>query len=237
MTTTSDMRKAWSPPCRGPWARIELHGEGVITIRKQAEAAFLTLNDCLIRHDYRTRSQDTGAYNCRQITGGSGYSLHAYGIAVDINWMTNPYSHVLHTDMPPAMIRDIEAIRTNSGHTVFRWGGRYDGNKDAMHFEIICTPAQLASGIATTSTPTQPVPPVELPSQIDPKGADMYIVVAGAGIFAQFGNVTIKLNISFAEFAELVNHDDSVPVMRLPESAKDDWFTRAIQQTKVATGT
>ena len=46
--------------------------------------------DAVLREwSYETRSADTGAYNCRQITGGSGYSLHAYGIALDINWQSN----------------------------------------------------------------------------------------------------------------------------------------------------
>lgn len=229
---TSAMRRAWSPPCQGPWSRVDLHGNGVITIRRQSEAAWHALNACLIKHDYKTRQQDTGAYNCRHITGGSGYSLHAYGIASDLNWMTNPYGDTLQTDMPLAMIRDIEAIRTNSGHKVFRWGGRYFGNKDAMHFEIICTPAQLASGIANTPGGGQ-----DLPSTIDPEGADMYIVVEGAGFFAQFGNVTIKLNVTFDQMIEMIKRDNAVPTMTIPAIAKDEWFTKAIAQSKVATGT
>jgi peptidoglycan hydrolase-like protein with peptidoglycan-binding domain len=92
--------------------------------------------------------------NCRKITGGSGYSLHAYGIAADLNWSTNPYGSRLVTDMPGAMIADIKAIRTNNGKQVFRWGGDYKGNKDAMHFEVICTPADLATGLQGGPTPT-----------------------------------------------------------------------------------
>jgi hypothetical protein len=38
--------------------------------------------------------------------------------------------------MPMVMILDIEKIRTRNGKIVFRWGGRYSGNKDAMHFEM-----------------------------------------------------------------------------------------------------
>lgn len=147
MTSTSMMREAWAPPCTGPFARMSLHGEGVITVRANTVAAWRALDHFLIKHNYRTRQHDTGAYNCRKITGGSNYSLHAYGIAVDLNWQSNPYGEHLITDMPIAMIEDIEAVRTKSGHRVFRWGGRYSGNKDAMHFELICTPQQLATGI------------------------------------------------------------------------------------------
>lgn len=147
MTSTALMREAWAPPCTGPFKRVSFYGTGVATVRASTVEAWAALNDVLIKHRYKTRAEDTGAYNCRQVTGGTAYSLHAYGIAVDINWNSNPYGPRLITDMPMEMIVGIESIRTNSGHRVFRWGGRYSGNKDAMHFEIICTPAQLATGV------------------------------------------------------------------------------------------
>jgi hypothetical protein len=95
------------------------------------------------------RQGDTGAYNCRVITGGRGHSLHAFGIAVDVNWNTNPYraDNVLVTDMPRVMVDNVLRIRTMNGARVFRWGGDYTTSKDAMHFEIVCTPDELATGI------------------------------------------------------------------------------------------
>lgn len=160
MTSTALMRQAWGPPCTGPFKLVRFYGVGVATVRAATVPAWAALDLVLEKHDYETRKEDTGAYNCRKITGGSNYSLHAYGIAVDFNWLTNPYGPRLVTDMPIRMIEDIEAIRTNSGHRVFRWGGRYSGNKDAMHFELICTPAQLASGIKESSLPQMPVVPL-----------------------------------------------------------------------------
>lgn len=158
MTNTSELRRLWGPPCQGPFVKLALHGEGVVSVKASAATAFRALNDVLIKHDYKTRRADTGGYNCRKITGGDGYSLHAYAIAIDVNWLSNPYGPRLITDMPRSMIEDIEAIRTKSGHAVFRWGGRYAGNKDAMHFEIICSPAQLATGIRPSTTEPGPVP-------------------------------------------------------------------------------
>jgi hypothetical protein len=32
-----------------------------------------------------------GAYNCRQMTGSTNWSTHAWGAAVDVNWVRNPY--------------------------------------------------------------------------------------------------------------------------------------------------
>lgn len=155
MRSTSQLRRDWAPACR--------FKSGLFL------AAYAALDACLKAHRYGPRAGDTGAYNCRRITGGVGFSLHAFGpgdrfrfwngvtiataLAVDINWQTNPYGRRLVTDMPPAMIDRIERIRTRSGDRVWRWGGRYTTNKDAMHFEIVCTPAALATGIDPATLP------------------------------------------------------------------------------------
>src|SRR5688572_19497505 len=103
MASTAELRIAWAPACSGPFIKLYLHGDGAITIREATKEAFEALNAVLIKFDYETRKDDTGAYNCRIITGGTQYSLHAYGIAADINWLTNPYGSILITDMPIAM--------------------------------------------------------------------------------------------------------------------------------------
>lgn len=54
-------------------------------------------------------------------------SLHSYGIAVDINWATNPMSRKLITDMPDEFVHIFE----DSG---WNWGGRWKF-PDAMHFQ------------------------------------------------------------------------------------------------------
>jgi hypothetical protein len=152
MRSTAELRILWAPACTAPFARYTLHGGGVVTVDVLIVDAVKALNAVLIDWDYRTRRADTGAYNCRQITGGTNYSLHAYGIAVDLNWSTNPYGHHLITDMPIGMIEAIEGIRTAGGVQVWRWGGRYSNNKDAMHFEVVASPAELARGIQSQTT-------------------------------------------------------------------------------------
>lgn len=167
--STSQLRVLWSPACRA---------KGDVYL-----AAYAALDACMRAHNYRPRAADTGAYNCRTITGGSGYSLHAYGpasrfrfwsgveiatsLAVDINWQTNPYGPRLVTDMPRAMIDAIYRVRTRNGKQVFRWGGYYTVNKDAMHFEIVVSPADLATGIDPSSLPGAP------PTPIPPEDPDM----------------------------------------------------------------
>jgi hypothetical protein len=152
---TTQLRTEYGPGCLLVQERVNLslHGDGRITVARVAADAFRALNACLVAHRYATRRADTGAYNCRKITGGSGLSLHSFGIAVDLNWQTNPYGPRLITDMPKGMVAAIKAIKTRSGEYVFRWGGDYPGNKDAMHFEVVCSLADLLSGIDPRTVP------------------------------------------------------------------------------------
>lgn len=148
--TTSQLRAVWGPPCNVALERYAFRaGAGVVSVDARIVDAVRALDAAFLAHRYATRAADTGAYVCRQITGGTGYSLHAYGIAIDVNWQSNPYSAAnrLVTDMPPAMVADITAMRTGSDAPVWGWGGNYRSIKDTMHFEIVCTPADLATGI------------------------------------------------------------------------------------------
>lgn len=150
--STNQQRSNYGPACKE-------------TTKKGAQEAWDRCSGVMKKYGYKLRASDTGARNCRKITGGTNYSLHSYfiactillwnlskriagGLACDFNWQTNPYGPRLVTDMPRAMVDEILAIRTNSGVRVFGWGGYYTGNKDAMHFEIVCTPADLATGLA-----------------------------------------------------------------------------------------
>lgn len=154
MASTSTLRVWYAPPCVSKWNFRE---------------AYEALNSCFRVHNYAPEKGHTGAQNCRRITGGSGYSLHAYfgqgmfsfwsgvriamALATDINWRRNPYGPRLVTDMPRAMIDDVYKVRTNSGARVWGWGGYYRKNKDAMHFEIVCSPADLNTGIDPATLP------------------------------------------------------------------------------------
>jgi hypothetical protein len=157
--STKELRSLWAPHCKGPWATVTLHGGGKVTVRASLVDAVKALNDILLDWDYHTRQAVTGGYNCRKITGGTGYSLHAYATAIDINWDTNPYGKWLRTDMPAGMTAQIKRIRTGNGAQVWRWGGDFAGNKDAMHFECVASPSEIATGIQRPGKPVpQPAP-------------------------------------------------------------------------------
>jgi hypothetical protein len=158
--STSQLRDAWDPPCNSStYVTISLHGDGRVTVDPRMREAVDRLNAVLLSWNYQTRASDTGAYNCRQITGGSGYSLHSYGIALDLNWTSNPYGPNLVTDMPRGMVDDILALHTNNGKRVWEWGGDWSNNKDAMHYEVDCAPADLATGIVGSFAQPPPVEP------------------------------------------------------------------------------
>lgn len=105
-------------------------------------------------------------YSCRAIAGSRTPSNHSWGLAVDINAPTNPYTSPLKTDMPGWM-RD---LWKSYG---FRWGGDYSGRKDAMHYEFMGSVADAANytnravkvnlggrgGGGTPPTPTPTPPP------------------------------------------------------------------------------
>lgn len=146
----------FGPPCKSAKTLIEDWLPGVnLYVDARCYEAFVALADIIRAHDYPVRSKDTGSYNCRKIKGTNAWSSHAWGIAVDINWQTNPYRRdKLVTDMPRAMVEDIERLKTVGGQQVFRWGGDWDGrpetphsNYDAMHIEVVATPKELAKGI------------------------------------------------------------------------------------------
>ena len=100
-------------------------------------------------------AQSVGTYNCRPITGGTNLSLHAYGIAVDIDpyklgngyysgWSSFSWSR---TEFTPTQVKVVEAIRTNNGKKAFRWGGWWTYSRDYMHWEIDVSPTDLRTGV------------------------------------------------------------------------------------------
>lgn len=158
MLTQAQQADYWGHECyTGPFATVALYGAGHATIHPAIIEAASALSAVLRVFNYATEAADTGGFACRHKTGDPhSVSNHGRGIAIDINWRENPYGHTLVTNMSRAMVQAICGIRTNSGAQVWNWGGNWSGNKDAMHFEIVCTPHDLATGInwATVSAPT-----------------------------------------------------------------------------------
>lgn len=67
-----------------------------------------------------------GCFNIRKIRGGKTWSLHSWGIAIDINAAWNGLG------AEPQMSKDLVKCFTDAG---FHWGGVWK-RKDGMHFQL-----------------------------------------------------------------------------------------------------
>ena len=89
----------------------------------------------------------TTAFNCRAVTGGTGWSEHSYGRAVDVNPLQNPYVSSRGTILPPGgrayldrtsgavgMIIDAGPAVAAFDAVGWQWGGRWRTVKDYQHF-------------------------------------------------------------------------------------------------------
>jgi len=169
--TTPELRQLWKTFECAQSQMVEVpFGPDRIRVAPPTADAWKALASVIAVHGYLIRTEDTDSYNCRTITGGAGKSLHSYGIALDVNWKTNPYlkaagkvkfsnkptqseraldvkRQLAHTDMTPDMIADVRKIQTNAGVRVFEWGGDWTNVKDSMHFELDLSPDELQAGI------------------------------------------------------------------------------------------
>lgn len=98
--------------------------------------------------DASMAANNTSAYNCRPTTGGTGFSEHAYGTALDINPVQNPYVRGT-TVLPEAGRGYLDRADVRAGMVVrdgvvvqaFRaagwgWGGDFASIKDYQHFSL-----------------------------------------------------------------------------------------------------
>lgn len=162
MRTTAELRRLWNPPCEFEQRTLTMHSGATLRgLNAGVLEAYQALDGVMRTFGYVPRANspgawETGAFNCRKITNGTGFSLHAYGIAADINARTNPFGSRLITDMPLAMVAAIKGIKTRDGLDVFRWGGDYQTVKDAMHYEVVASPEEMARGIDRDSVIAEP---------------------------------------------------------------------------------
>jgi peptidoglycan LD-endopeptidase CwlK len=95
--------------------------------------------------DQSMLANNTSAFNYRTVTGGKSLSKHAYGFAIDINPVQNPYikgsivlppGAVYDTTKPGTLACDSSVVRTfiRLGWT---WGGNWESLKDYQHFEKV----------------------------------------------------------------------------------------------------
>jgi hypothetical protein len=161
ITTDARRRAAWGKPCVSNTPAIQagqvvLNGK-TYNLHSAAVVPFQVFEHIRAKHNYVPTGTDTGFYDCRHMQHNPALpmSYHSWGMALDINWLQNPAGNKLVTDIPKAMRDEILALRTVSGARVFRWGGDWDWDGvssdhsyiDAMHWEVVAHPLDLATGI------------------------------------------------------------------------------------------
>ena len=98
--------------------------------------------------DRSAAADNTSAFNCRRAVapGAPSWSMHAYGLAVDVDDVENPYLEGRRV-IPRAGARFLDRTRVRPGMAVegnvlvrafdrvgWGWGGRWSGSPDYQHF-------------------------------------------------------------------------------------------------------
>ncbi|ARK68756.1 M15 family metallopeptidase [Burkholderia pseudomallei] len=108
--------------------------------------------------DASMRDDNTSAFNARRMTGRAEWSMHAYGVAIDVNPVQNPYvsfgedgearvlpASAAKTSMNrlderpgkparPGMAERVVDVFADNG--LLRWDGYWDDPIDYQHFEV-----------------------------------------------------------------------------------------------------
>ena len=98
--------------------------------------------------DFRSIEADnTSAFNCRKVDGTTRWSNHAFGTAIDINPIENPYvgssgstshpasnAYLRRRPARPGMAIEGGALVAAFDSIGWGWGGRWSGIKDYQHF-------------------------------------------------------------------------------------------------------
>jgi poly-gamma-glutamate synthesis protein (capsule biosynthesis protein) len=134
---------------------LVLHADAVDAVVRALEGAFaaafpierMALVESFAGDDDASMAaNNTSAYNSRPIAGGSSWSQHAFGRAIDINPRINPYVTAARV-RPPAgaafldRTARVAGLITADGPVVaafaaagWHWGGSWRSSKDYQHF-------------------------------------------------------------------------------------------------------
>jgi hypothetical protein len=101
--------------------------------------------------DASMAADNTSAYNCRTVAGTDRWSDHAYGAAIDLNPVENPYvrdgsvsppegerfarlDRGADARVPPGVIRAEDVVVRAFARIGWEWGGDWVSAKDYQHF-------------------------------------------------------------------------------------------------------
>jgi hypothetical protein len=124
----------------------------VVTVFRRLYAARFPIRRMLGVEVYRgdddrsMAADNTSGFNCRYVGGTTRWSEHAFGRAIDVNPVENPYVHGGLVE-PPAGRAHLDRSRRRPGMATessvlvrafdavgWRWGGRWRSSRDYQHF-------------------------------------------------------------------------------------------------------
>jgi hypothetical protein len=167
--------KSWHQGCPVPIRRLRLieasyldfDGEpqmGRLVAHRDAVDVLVSALRRMYRNDFRIRkmrlvdhyggsdrrsmrADNTSAFNCRKVAGTNTWSEHAYGRAIDINPVENPYVSSSGSVRPRkgekyadrsrdgvGMIHDGDVVVRAFTRAGWGWGGHWSSSKDYQHF-------------------------------------------------------------------------------------------------------
>jgi len=132
----------------------QLVANDVIDIFKELYSEKFLINEVVLIDNYEAddefsmNANNTSAFNYRIATGSTKLSNHAYGLAIDINPMQNPYiygenilpiesaAYIDRSNYQAGMIIKNDVCYNAFTTRGWKWGGNWTSIKDYQHFEI-----------------------------------------------------------------------------------------------------
>lgn len=136
---------------QGELVVAESAAAGVIAVFGQLYLARYPINSMRLVDEYAAddnasmTADNTSAFNCREVTGGGGFSEHSTGLALDLNPRENPYlsdgivlppsgSDFISRPAAPGVIHDGDTVVLAFAQIGWSWGGRWTDPIDYQHF-------------------------------------------------------------------------------------------------------
>jgi poly-gamma-glutamate synthesis protein (capsule biosynthesis protein) len=129
------------------------HARRILGVLKQLFQARYPIQRLRLVDAYRAdddrsmAANNTSGFNCRRVSGSSSWSEHAFGRAIDLNPLRNPYVTPGGRVSPPAgrpyanrarraagMVHAGDAVVRAFAAARWRWGGTWSGSRDYQHF-------------------------------------------------------------------------------------------------------
>ena len=131
------------------------HAEDVVSVFRQLHEARVPIQQVRLVDEFggdddrSMAANNTSGFNCRQATGSDRWSEHAYGSAIDINPVQNPYvtrsgsvlpaagaTYTRRNPATPGLITPEGQVVAAFARVGWAWGGNWSSGKDYQHFSV-----------------------------------------------------------------------------------------------------